>query len=92
LDYLEDENIAKRGSNNNIFRLDLFNDNEIHFNLNLVFFSIILPYIQDNRKIDFNNFSIDKADRLLIPVNAIFLFIMFFLFLILFIKQRICYL
>ena len=80
LDYLEDENIPKNGSYNNLFRLNLFNDDEIHFSLNLIFFSIILPYMQENRKIDFNSFSIDKVDRFLILVNIIFLVIMSFLF------------
>ena len=80
LDYLEDENITKKGRYTNIFRLNLFNDDEIHFNLNLVFFSIILPYIQYNRKIDFNIFSIDKVDRFLILVNIVFIIIMSLLF------------
>ena len=80
LDYLEDENIPKKGRYTNIFRLNLFNDDEINFNLNLVFFSIILPYIQYNRKIDFNIFSIDKVDRFLILVNIVFIIIMSLLF------------
>ena len=78
LDYLEDENIPKKGSNNNIFRLDLFNDEEIHFSLNLVFFSIILPYIQKNRKLDFSIFSIDKVDRFFFLVNIVFFIILSF--------------
>ena len=80
LDYLEDENIPKKNSYNSLFRLNLFNDDEIHFSLNLMFFSIILPYIQVNRKIDFNNFSIDKFKKFLILVNIVFLIIMSFLF------------
>jgi hypothetical protein len=80
LDYLEDENIPKKGSYNNIFRLNLFNDDEIHSRLNLIFFSIILPFIQDNRKRDFNYFSIDKEDKFLILVNTIFISILSFLF------------
>ena len=80
LDYLEDENIPKKGSNNNIFRLDLFNNEEIHFSLNLVFFSIILPYIQKNRKLDFSIFSIDKVDRFFFLVNIVFFIILSFLF------------
>ena len=36
--------------------------------------------MQENRKIDFNSFSIDKVDRFLILVNIIFLVIMSFLF------------
>jgi hypothetical protein len=80
LDYLEDESIPKKGSYNNLFRLNLFNDNEIHFHLNLVFFSIILPFIQDNRKRDFNYFSIDKENKFLVVVNIIFISILSFLF------------
>ena len=80
LDYLEDENIPKKGSYNNLFRLNLFNENQIHSHLNLVFFSIILPFIQDNRKRDFNYFSIDKVDKYLIIVNAIFISILSLLF------------
>jgi hypothetical protein len=37
-----------------LFRLDLFNNETLHFNLNIIFFSIILPYIQSKRKIYFN--------------------------------------
>ena len=37
-----------------LFRLDLFNNETLHFNLNIIFFSIILPYIQSKRKIFFN--------------------------------------
>ena len=33
-----------------LFRLDLFNNETLHFNLNIIFFSIILPYIQSKRK------------------------------------------
>ena len=80
LDYLEDENIPKKGKYNNLFRLNLFNDDEIHSRLNLIFFSIILPFIQDNRKRDFNYFSIDKEDKFLILVNTIFISILSFLF------------
>ena len=81
LDYLEDENIPKKDkNNNNVFRLDLFNDDEIHFRLNMIFFSVILPFIQENRKRDFNYFSIDKVDKLLIIVNIILISILSFLF------------
>ena len=80
LDYLEDENIPKKGNYNSLFRLNLFNDDQIHSYLNLVFFSIILPFIQDNRKRDFSYFSIDKVDKYLILVNAIFISILSFLF------------
>jgi hypothetical protein len=80
LDYLGDENIPKKGSYNNLFRLNLFNDDEIHSHLNVIFFSIILPFIQDNKKRDFSNFSIDKVDKFLILVNFIFMSILSFLF------------
>jgi len=81
LDYLEDENIPKKDkNNNNVFRLDLFNDDEIHFRLNLIFFSIILPFIQENRKRDFSYFSIDKVDKFFIIINFIFISILSFLF------------
>jgi len=36
-----------------LFRLDLFNNETLHFNLNIIFFSIILPFIQSKRKIIF---------------------------------------
>jgi hypothetical protein len=80
LDYLGDENIPKKGSYNNLFRLNLFNDDEIHSHLNVIFFSIILPFIQDNKKRDFSNFSIDKVDKFLILVCFIFISILSFLF------------
>ena len=43
-DFLEQE-----GDKPTIFRLDLFNDKEIHSDLNLIFINIFLPYIEVNK-------------------------------------------
>jgi hypothetical protein len=53
-----------------LFRLDLFNNETLHFNLNIIFFSIILPYIQSKRKIYFN--FISSFEVYLSTISSIF--------------------
>ena len=54
-DYEITDNERFRLNNTNIlFKLDLFNDNEIHAKLNIIFLHIILPYIEEERKLFFN--------------------------------------
>ena len=56
-EYLNNELIPRQSEGQHetrIFRLELFNGSILHFNLNIKFFSIILPYIQENRKTIYN--------------------------------------
>ena len=55
-DYINNELIPYLDDSDNgvIFRLDLFNNDTLHYNLNIKFFSIILPYIQENRQRIYN--------------------------------------
>jgi hypothetical protein len=55
-----------------IFRLKLFNDNNIHKNLNQVFANIILPYIQKSRKNVYELISLEYVTSYLIVLNIIF--------------------
>ena len=55
-----------------LFRLDLFNNDTIHANLNIMFFSIILPYIEEHRKNIYNILTIDKAETYLIIITIVF--------------------
>jgi hypothetical protein len=75
-DYINNELIPKIEDDNDnvtLFRLDLFNDDIIHYKLNLMFFSIILPYIEENRKSIYNILTIGKNDNNLILVFILFL-------------------
>ena len=51
---MKDETIPKIGENytgENIFRLDLYNNETLHAHLDLIFVNIILPFIDIIRKI-----------------------------------------
>ena len=56
----------------NTFRLDLFNNETIHKRLNVIFFSIIMPYIETNSKFIFNSLGIDGKDKYLLSLNIFF--------------------
>ena len=85
-DYINDIDIPKidgQSENNNLFRLDLFNNDTIHNYLNIIFFSIILPYIDENRKIIPNIMSLGKVENFIIWANIVYeslLIIMFFFY------------
>ena len=46
-------------SKNETFRLDLFNNETLHAKFNIMFVNIILPYLDETRKIVINNLKID---------------------------------
>ena len=87
--WLKDPNIPKIWENytgENIFRLDLYNNDTTHAHLDLVFVNIILPYIEINRKYILPNLSIDNKEiylNLTSVLYGIILFIIFFVFLLL---------
>ena len=87
-DYINNQYIQKNendSENNSIFRLDLFNDVTLHHKLNVIFFSIILPYIQEKRKNIYNILTIGRADNILIISFILFAAIVTLLYLFYFI-------
>ena len=58
-----------------IFRLELFNGSILHFNLNIKFFSIILPYIQENRKTIYNILTVGNTSTTMTIFFVVFLVI-----------------
>ena len=74
-EYLNDDRIPKEYDETDyktIFRLDLFNNYTIHTRLNVIFFSIILPYIQDIRRNIFDSLSLENSDKFLIIISISF--------------------
>ena len=67
--YNDDEEYS--GDFNTTFRLDLFNNETLHKKLNVIFFTIILPFIQDNL-ILFNSSEINRGEMTLITFNISF--------------------
>ena len=82
-DYINNDKIIKKGENTdytNIFRLELFNNYTIHYELNIIFFSIILPFIEENRNALFNMLISDKSKSYFISLNIIFLLLISLIF------------
>ena len=74
--YMNDAKIPKandNSGNDNIFRLDLFNNYTIHARLNVIFYNIILPYINTGKKTTFFNLSLDSVIRILTKSNYSFI-------------------
>ena len=71
-DYGNDDEESESDNYNATFRLDLFNNKTLHKNLNVIFFSIILPYIQVNGKFIFEKLKVDKEELFLITFNFLF--------------------
>ncbi len=83
-EYINNLNIPRRedySDNSTIFRLDLFNNRTIHVNLNIIFFTIILPYIEENRDIMFNSLSMNEIQKYLVIINIVFYVYVVFAFL-----------
>ena len=83
--WMEDDLIPKKYNNltNNhgtMFRLNLFNNETIHNNLNILFLNIVLPYLDKQRKIIFNNLSIDSYYFNIIFPACLYLFILLLVF------------
>ena len=81
-EYINNKEIPRKGELNysNIFRLDLFNDGTLHKELNIIFFSIILPYIQKNKEKYFDILSFENKKYNIIPINYFILFIIILVF------------
>ena len=80
--YLDDEN---DDTNNTIFRLELFNSEILHEKLNVIFFSIILPYIEKNAKPIYEDLNIDGAKSIIRILNISFYVVIILLYFIYFI-------
>ena len=66
------------------FRLNLFNNETLHFNLNLLFINSILPHFRNNKRIIYNYLTIDGEKNFLILLIIIYLLILSFIFFLLF--------
>lgn len=87
-DYINNLNIPRSedySDNSTIFRLDLFNNSTLHVNLNIIFFTIVLPYIEENRDIIFNPLLINGIEKFLVIINIVFYVVVVFAFLCYFI-------
>ena len=75
--YLDEEN----GPNNyTIFRLDLFNSEILHKKLNEIFFCILLPYIEKNSKIVYEDLNIKGSDKTIKVLIISFYIVMILIF------------
>ena len=91
--WIKDSTIPKKGDNkigDNIFRLDLYNNETIHAHLDLIFVNIILPYIDLNKKYILPNLSINDKDFYLYLTSVFYLlFVILIYFVFLLLKIRI---
>ena len=82
---LENENIKGNLNKENIkLRMNLFNNQTIHGNLNLIFINSLLPYLQYIRKVIFEYNTIDGEDAFGIKLSIIYFILLTILFLFLF--------
>ena len=74
------ELLEQDGDKTSIFRLDLFNDKEIHSELNLIFINLFLPYIEANRRALLDKVKVEGKENLIIGLFFLYLFIVFVFF------------
>ena len=67
-------------NNNNIFRLNLFNNDTLHYELNEIFFSIILPYIEENRNKYFKILKFEDGKYNILSFNYLVLILLTLIF------------
>ena len=85
-DYINNDLIPKNGQPSNhsnhssIFRLNLFNNYTIHYQLNIIFFSIILPYIEKNREEYFSILTFETKEGSILFLNLLILVIISLIF------------
>jgi hypothetical protein len=63
------------------FTLDLFNNETLHSNMNLIFLNIFVQFINENRKAILDNILILGFENKLLLIFSIFLLLMFLIFL-----------
>ena len=69
---IENENLNKT----TIFRLNLFNNDTLHSNLNLLFINILLPHLQHNRYTIYSYITVDGENSHFIKLNMLYLSIL----------------
>ena len=65
--------LEQEGDKPTIFRLDLFNDKEIHSDLNLMFINIFLPFIDNIRKTLLNKINFEGNENIFLSLFIIYL-------------------
>ena len=60
-----------------IFKLDLFNNETLHMEMNSIYINILLPYIDSLRKVLLNSISIGGKELLFILLFCLYLFLIF---------------
>ena len=60
--------MEQEGDKPAMFRLDLFNEKELHTDLNLIFINIFLPYIQEVRRVFIDKITIEGKENLVIKL------------------------
>ena len=79
--------LEQEGDKPAIFRLDLFNEKELHSDLNLVFITIFLPYIQEVRRVFIDRITIEGKENLFIKLISLYLVIVFFMFFVYWVQK-----
>jgi hypothetical protein len=74
--------LEQEGDKPAMFRLDLFNEKELHTDLNLIFINIFLPYIQEVRRVFIDKITIEGKENLVIKLFIIYQIMIFFVFFI----------
>lgn len=86
--WLRDDLIPKKGKinentpNDTMFRLNLFNNETIHNSLNTIFINIIFPYLNGNRKIIFEVYSLEGYNYHFIIITILYLIIVSIIFIV----------
>ena len=87
-EWMNDPSIPKKGvinpnaPNDTMFRLNLFNNETIHNDLNTIFINIILPYLNENRKIIFETFSLGRYHFHFIIIIILYLIIVSIIYIV----------
>ena len=82
LDYLNFTNLTEeyqnevKRNNSTEFRLNLFNDDIIHSQLNVIFINYLLPYIRFNRKAFLIYISIDGEENIFISLGIVYFIVL----------------
>ena len=81
-EYINNEMIPRKGDVNytKIFRLNLFNNKTLHYELNIIYFSILLPYIEENREKFYSILSYEGIKFKLIYITGLYLILITLLF------------
>ena len=84
--WMKDNLIPKKGiinpntPNDTMFRLNLFNNETIHNSLNVIFINIIYPYLNGNRKIILETFSLEGHNYSFIIITILYLIIVIIIY------------